>query len=73
MKERAEKMNKLTEIRKQKNLTQAELAKLCNISRPMLARYESGERNLATAQAFTVLKIAHALETTVETLIGDDK
>ena len=39
-------MNKIKELRKEKNITVAELAKELGISQSMLTNYENGEMNL---------------------------
>ena len=61
---------KLATIRKEKNMTQTEVAEKCNLKLPAYNHYETGRRepNLETLK-----KLASALEVTVDELIGDDE
>ena len=60
---------KLAEIRKEKKMTQTEVAEKCNLKLPAYNHYETGRRepNLETLK-----KLATVLECTVDELIGDD-
>lgn len=51
-------INELIELRKEKGLTQRELAKAANLTQPAIARLES---KAATPQLDTLLKVAAAL------------
>lgn len=63
-------MNKLKELRKAKGLTQSELAELASVSLKALQSYEQEYRPLGGASADVVYKLAQALGTTMETLLG---
>lgn len=60
---------KIKEIRKEKNMTQKELAQRLNVSQANLAQYENGRRNPKLA---TVQKIADALEVAVSRLLTQE-
>jgi transcriptional regulator with XRE-family HTH domain len=66
------KMNKLQEKRKAKGLSQSQLAEASGVNIRTLQHYESGHRDISIASARTVLKLAKALDTTVEELIRKD-
>ena len=58
--------NKLRDLREAKNLTQEELAKLCNVSLKTISRYESGQSKPryrktydALAEALDSLSLIH--------------
>lgn len=53
----------LKEQRKKIGLTQEELAKKSGVSRPMLSKIESGNRN-ATLE--TLMRVAHAMDKAIE-------
>ena len=57
--------NRLKEIRKQRGLTQEELAERVGVTRQSIISIEKGRY---TPSVGLSLKIAHALKTTVETL-----
>ncbi len=61
------KMTKLAEIRKQKGLTQEELAQKLGVKDITISRYERGERQLTIEKAQA---IANALGCTISELIG---
>lgn len=62
--------NKLKEYRKQKNMTQIELAEKSGVSRITISQIENGiERNTTSK---TVLNLAKALGTTVDELFFKD-
>lgn len=63
-------MNNLKKIRKDKKITQKELAELADISLRTVQKYELGELNLEKAQVCIILKICKALSCTVEDLIN---
>lgn len=54
---------KLRELRKEKNLTQQELAKKAGVARAIISGLESGRIDITTTG--TLEKLAKALETTV--------
>lgn len=58
-------INLVRKVRLSKGITQTELAKLVNISRPYLVDIEKGNSNPSTQIA---LAIAKALDTTVENI-----
>lgn len=60
-------MNKLTELRKARHLTQTELAKILNVARNTISQWETGKRN---PDLDTVVKIANYFDVTVDFLIG---
>lgn len=60
--------NKIKNIRKEKNITQAKLAKIAGISEISIRKYEAGER---FPKLDTVRKIAVALDVTMSDLIDD--
>lgn len=62
-------MSNLQNIRKEKNLSQNQLIQLSGVSRSLITKYESGERNINKASAITVYKLAKALNYTMEELI----
>ena len=47
-------MSNLQNIRKEKNLSQNQLIQLSGVSRSLITKYESGERNINKASAITV-------------------
>lgn len=51
----------LEDMRRARNLTQAQLAELSGVSQQNLSEYESGKRNLLTARADTLMKLAVVL------------
>lgn len=59
----------IKKIRKEKGLTQKELAKLLNVSEPMVSQYESKE----TLKLETIKKIAAALGISFSELLDMDK
>lgn len=62
-------IDKLIELRKEKGLTQRELAKAANLTQPAIARLES---KAATPQLDTLLKVASALGCSLE-VVPDSK
>lgn len=56
----------LKKLREEKGLSQAELAKIINVSQPMIAQYE---REVRVPSAPTALAIAKALGTTFENIM----
>ena len=63
-------MSKLKELRNSKNLKQKELAEQAGVSLKALQAYEQDFRPLGRASAEDVYKIAKALDTTIEELLG---
>lgn len=66
-------MNKLQKTRNAKGLSQSQLAKASGVSVRTLQNYEIGRRELSKAPAEIVLKLAKALDSTVEELIEIEK
>lgn len=60
--------NKITELRKQKNLSQTDFAKTVGVSREMIGRYERGE---VMPSVEVAAKIADALEVSLDYLAGN--
>lgn len=63
-------MKSITELRKERGLTQTELAKLSGISVPELSDIESGKRR---PRATTTLKLAKALKVSYEEIERNTK
>lgn len=62
-------MSNLARIRKEKLLSQGELVKVSGVSKSVIAKYESGERDINKASGITLLKIATALNCKIEDLL----
>lgn len=62
-------MGKLSELRAKSLLSQNELVRLSGVSRSLITKYESGEKNINRAAGSTLLKIATALSCKIEDLI----
>lgn len=62
-------MSNLARIRKEKMLSQAELVKVSGVSKSVILKYESGERDINKASGATLLKIATALSCKIEDLL----
>jgi len=62
------KLNNISKIRKNKGYTQSKLAELSGVNIRMIQKYESGERNFKKALVQTAIKIADALEITLDEL-----
>jgi transcriptional regulator with XRE-family HTH domain len=60
---------KLKQVRSAKGITQKELADKTGVSIRTLQHYEQGSKDLTTAAAITVWKIAQALNCNIEDLI----
>jgi len=60
--------SKITELRKQHNLSQAELAKQINVSRTIIGNYE---RNSNTPSIDVLLKMAKTFNVSVDFIIGE--
>ncbi len=60
--------NKITELRKLKNLSQSQLAKNIEVSREIIGRYE---RNDATPSIDVAKRIAGALDVSLDYLVGN--
>lgn len=59
----------LERLRAERQLTQEELAKRVGVSQPAIAQYEAGT---STPRLYVTIKLATALSTTVEDLIGKE-
>lgn len=67
-------MTNLQRIRKEKGLTQKQLAEKSGVSLKMIQKYEIGAKNINHARAITVIKLANALESiTAHFLVEDGK
>jgi transcriptional regulator with XRE-family HTH domain len=62
--------NKITQLRKQKNLSQTDFAKLVGVSREMIGRYERDE---VMPSIEVAAKIADALDVSLDYLAGNSK
>lgn len=58
--------NRIEEIRKEKGLTQNELAKKANVARTVVNQLETGKRNVITTN--TMLKLSKALDEPIESI-----
>jgi len=67
--EEISKLNNISKIRKIKGYTQSKLAELSGVNIRLIQKYESGERDFKKAQVLTAIKIADALQITVDELI----
>lgn len=63
------KTNKLKERRQAEGLTQTQLAERTGITLLMIRKYEQGQRDINKAQCNTVLRLAKALNCTIEDII----
>lgn len=62
--------NNLKAIRKASGMSQNDLARETGMTQVNISKYENGAYDLNNAKASTVLDIAHALDCTVEDLLG---
>jgi transcriptional regulator with XRE-family HTH domain len=62
-------MNIIKELRKEKGLSQQELAEAAGVRLNQIHRLEQGITLLSASTGDSLIKIAKALETTVETLL----
>ena len=62
-------MNNLQKIRKLRGLSQNGLVIRSGVSRSLITKYESGERNINKASVDTVYKLAKALNCSMEDII----
>nr|WP_312576114.1 helix-turn-helix transcriptional regulator [Sedimentibacter sp.] len=62
------KLNNLAKIRKNKGYSQSKLAELSGVNIRMIQKYESGERDFKKALVQTAIKIADALQVTLDEL-----
>ena len=62
-------MSNLARIRKEKMLSQIDLVKVSGVSKSVILKYESGERDINKASGITLLKIATALSCKIEDLL----
>ena len=66
--EELDKLNNLEKIRKSKEYTQSKLAELSGVNIRLIQKYENGERNFKNAKVQTAIKIADALQVTLDEL-----
>ena len=62
-------MTNLKRIRNESGLTQSQLAEASGVNVRMIQHYEQGVKDINTAGALTVYKLAQALNCTVEDLL----
>ena len=62
-------MNNLQKIRKLRGLSQNGLVIRSAVSRSLITKYESGERNINKASVDTIYKLAKALNCSIEDII----
>ncbi|MEG9512341.1 helix-turn-helix domain-containing protein, partial [Saccharopolyspora indica] len=62
--------DKITDLRKQKNMNQTELGKAAGVSREIIGRYE---RNEVMPSIEVAAKIAEALDVSLDYLAGNSK
>lgn len=62
-------MSNLARIRKEKMLSQGDLVRISGVSKSVITKYESGERDINKASGITLLKIAAALNCKIEDLL----
>lgn len=66
-------MSKLAEVRKKKCLSQDDLFAVSGVSRSVIRKYESGERDINKASGETLLKLATALQCRMEDILEREK
>lgn len=62
-------MSNLKNIRTAKGLSQNNLVAISGVSRSLITKYESGEKNINKAAAETLYKIALSLDCSIEDLL----
>lgn len=62
-------MTKLKKIREASGLSQGKLAEVSGVNVRMIQHYEQGVKDINSAAALTVSKLAQALDCTVEDLL----
>lgn len=62
-------MSNLKNIRTAKELSQNDLVAISGVSRSLITKYESGEKNINKAAAETLYKIALSLDCSIEDLL----
>lgn len=62
-------MSNLAAIRKKKCLSQNDLVRISGVSRSVITKYESGEKDINKAAGVTLFKIASALNCKMEDLL----
>lgn len=63
-------MKKIKRIRESKNLSQSQLASLAGVQLKTIQKYESGERDINSAQAGTLHRLAFMLGCNIEDIIN---
>jgi DNA-binding XRE family transcriptional regulator len=61
--------NNLAKLRKNKGHSQSKLSKLSGVNIRLIQKYESGERDFRKAQVLTAMKLADALQVTIDELL----
>lgn len=64
-------MNNLQRWRKERGLSQSELAAKSGVSVRLIQHYEQGSKDINKAQVVTVLNLAEALDVDVYAIIND--
>lgn len=64
-------MTNLQRIRKEKGLTQKQLAEKSGVSLKMIQKYETGEKNINHARTVTVFRLSYVLNTPMLYLMED--
>jgi len=64
-------MNKIKKIRKEKSLTQEELARISEIKLSTLQKLERADANLEKTQLGTAVKLAKGLKIQIENLLEE--
>jgi len=59
---------RIRKLRLKKDMTQNELAMLCNFEKASMSRIESGQTNMTI---LTIIKISNALDVDIKDLFGD--
>ena len=62
-------MTRLKRIREQSGMTQKRLSEVSGVNLRMIQYYEQGAKNINTAEALTVLRIADALHCEVREIL----
>jgi len=66
-------MTNLQRIRKERGLTQKELAEISGVSLKMIQKYETGEKNINHARAITLWRLALALDCEMVQLLAESE
>ena len=64
--------NRISTLRKEKNLSQGDLERLSGINRQHISKIERGDRPIMRLTVHTVYKLSRALGCSIDDLIGPD-